>query len=385
MNHVHSSPFAHVVVLAPYIEVDGQVISPHYDAPEYRREIAGWMQALGLTFEWRPVTARNLPSILAALPERARTERALVFNLCDGSPSDGYPGIDVVEGLEAAGAPFTGADSAFYRLTTSKSALKRGLIAHGVPTPQGRLIIDLDADIELAAQEIGFPLFIKPDISAGSYGIQVDSVCYDRTATRRKVLQLRKGLHGQNFKEGGILAEQFVEGREFTVLAVEDPQAPMGFWILEPGERVFDKRVPARERFLAFERYWSLPEAKRPIPEGEPYYWYASAPDDLRESLADLARRAMRAVGGTGYGRVDIRLEESSGRLFVLEVNAQCGLSSDDSSTVGSLLKLSGRTIVEVIERVLQHGLNRRRALPPIENLPRVEHSIGAPKVCERP
>ena len=93
-------------------------------------------------------------------------------------------------------------------------------------------------------------------MSAGSYGIQIDSVCYDLEAARRKIAQLQQGLHGQHFERDGILAEQFIEGREFTVLVAEDESAPLGLWVLAPGERVFDQRVPPRERFLAFERYW---------------------------------------------------------------------------------------------------------------------------------
>jgi D-alanine-D-alanine ligase-like ATP-grasp enzyme len=130
---------------------------------------------------------------------------------------------------------------------------------------------------------------------------------------------------------------------------------------LQPGERVFDKRVPPRERFLAYERYWGLPEAERPLPAGDPYYWYAPAPDALRASLEDLARRAMRAVGGTGYARIDIRVDERTGVINVLEVNAQCGLSSDDSSTVGSMLRQSGQSIIDLIARVLLHGMTRQQ------------------------
>ena len=42
-------------------------------------------------------------------------------------------------------------------------------------------------------------------------------------------------------------------------------------------------------------------EVDRPIPPGEPYYWYQLAPHDLRPVLADIARRAFRAVDGEGY------------------------------------------------------------------------------------
>lgn len=349
----------HVIVFVPFIEVDGALVSPHYDLPEYRAEIAGWMNALGLSWDWTPVTARTLPALLDNARIVTRDGSALVMNLCDGSESDGYPGLEVVQGLADLDIPFTGSDADFYRITTSKALMKRALMARQVSAAPFVLIRDFERDLARAATHVGFPMFIKPDVSAGSYGIQIDSVCRDLDAARRKVTQLQQGMHGQQFGDSGILAERFIEGREFTVLVVEDAHEPMGLWVLPPGERVFDKRVPPRERFLAFERYWGLPEAQRPLPPGEPYYWYEQAPDALRARLSDLARRAMRAVGGCGYGRVDIRMEDASDTLHVLEVNAQCGLSSDDSSTVGSMLRLSGESIVDVIARVLRHGLER--------------------------
>ena len=56
-----------------------------------------------------------------------------------------------------------------------------------------------------------------------------------------------------------------------------------------------------------------------------------------------------------------MRRSNKSGKLFILEVNANCGLSTDDSSTVGSLLKLAGRTMPEILELVLNHALTRNR------------------------
>jgi D-alanine-D-alanine ligase len=350
----------HVLVFAPYVDGPEGLVSPHYDLPEYRAEIAGWMGALGLTWEWAPVTTASLERDLARAG-RAAAAGGLVFNLCDGTTSDGYPGVEVVERLHAMGVPYTGSDPDFYRVTTSKAASKRLFDLADVPTAPWLLVDDVERDLARAEREIGYPLFVKPDVSAGSYGIQLDSVVRDLASARRKVEQLHAGLHGQRFDRGAILIERFVEGREFTVLVAEDPMQPHGLWALPPCERAFDRRVPPEERFLAFERYWGLPEEERPIPPGDPYYWYRLAPAEMRDGLAEVARRAVRAVGGSGYARVDIRFEEASGRTYVLEANAQCGLSSDDSSTVGSMLKLSGHRMVDVVERILRHGMTRDR------------------------
>ena len=351
-----------VLVFAPYIESGGQLISPHYDLPEYRAEIDGWMRGLSLDWEWRPVTVANLAAEIDHARKVARDRSCVVFNLCDGTEADGYPGFEVVEALDRAGLSYTGADAAFYRNTTSKALSKALFVRRGVSTAPHYLIRADSSSIDAAIKAVGFPIFIKPDVSAGSYGIQVDSVCHDRADVERKIKQLMEGMHGQHFEKNGILAEAFVQGREFTVLAVEDAAAPGGLRVVPAAERVFDPRVSVDERFLAFERYWELPEENRRLPPGDPYYWYELAPAAWQDELADLSRRAIRAVDGAGYARVDIRQDEVRRVFFVLEVNAQCGLSADDSATVGSMLRQSGHTIIEIIALVLAHGIARRKS-----------------------
>ena len=358
---------ARVLVFAPYVEEDGRLISPHYDPPEYRAEIGAWLEELGAEWEWVPITAGTLDAEITRARTLAAGGDVLVFNLCDGTASDRFPGIEVVTALEANALPYTGASEGFYRVTTSKAASKALFKAAGVPTAPW-VLARSDEDVARAAATLPFPLFVKPDVSAGSYGIQIDSVVPDAAALLRQFNAVRAGLHGQRFEDDAVLIETFVQGREFTVLVVEDPHEPLGLYVLAPGERVFDTQLPPAERFLAYERYWGEPDPERPLPmlPDVPCYRYELAPPDLSSALADLARRAFRAVGGAGYARVDIRLDERSGELLVLEVNAQCGLSASDSSTVGSLLNLSGQAMPPVIARILRHGMARRRLFVPV-------------------
>ncbi len=42
-----------------------------------------------------------------------------------------------------------------------------------------------------------------------------------------------------------------------------------------------------------------------------------------------------------GYGRLDIRMDRQTGKMYVLEVNAQCGLSEDeDYTSIGAICVL---------------------------------------------
>lgn len=94
-------------------------------------------------------------------------------------------------------------------------------------------------------------------------------------------------------------------------------------------------------------------------------------------SIITLGKRAYCAVGGNGYGRVAIRMEEASGELFVLEVNPHCGLSSkplfdisDPATTrVGTILHLSGTPLAQLMSEIIaeafaKHSLKSGQIIP---------------------
>ncbi|HLJ64384.1 MAG TPA: hypothetical protein VKT70_09770, partial [Stellaceae bacterium] len=239
-------PYAKILIFVPYAREGSVLVSPYYETPEFRADAASWMAALGSPWEWVVVTQETVDDCIA----RARQERVIVLNLCDGDEINGYPGPSVVAGLEAARIPFTGADSRFYAVSTSKLAMKRRFAKAKVPTADWVVIEEPERDLARAARQLGFPLFLKPDISFGSAGISVKSVVHDPAAARARAEALLQGMHGCRFGPGGIFAEPFIEGQEFTVMVVSDETAPQGVRVLTPAERVFHSALPAQERFL---------------------------------------------------------------------------------------------------------------------------------------
>jgi len=67
------------------------------------------------------------------------------------------------------------------------------------------------------------------------------------------------------------------------------------------------------------------------------------------------------ALKGTGYGRIDIRRDKTTGTLYILEVNAQCGLSDDENySSIGAILRYAGEPYSEMCRKVIRESLGRR-------------------------
>ena len=143
------------------------------------------------------------------------------------------------------------------------------------------------------------------------------------------------------------------------MIQVADQRCAQGVRAYPAVERIFHSALPPHERFLSYNRYWSYYQEEARLPDTEPFYRYALAAPQLQGPLADLAVRAFLALSGTRYARVDIRMEARTSVLYVLEVNANCGLSSDHETSVGQILRLAKVPIYQLIASILEDALVR--------------------------
>jgi D-alanine-D-alanine ligase-like ATP-grasp enzyme len=350
---------AELHVWLPYKMENGVPTSITYGYPEFKVEVAGWIARLGMEMVWQPVTPCTLDDILARTAARHRERPVIVFNLCDGLDIDGYPGPAVVRALTDAGIPFTGADLPFYDITTPKSLMKRRMLERGVSTKPFVEIKDAERDARRAVRELGLPFLYKPDISAASFGISLKSVIREESAA---VDQAKVMLAQQRDSEDywdGVIAEPFVVGREFTVLMASDPKEEKGVYVYPPVERVFHSSLPPLERLLSYDRYWSYFKEESRMPDDKPVAHYESAPSAFAPRLRALARQAFLCLDGVAYGRCDIRYEEATDTFFVLEVNCNCGLSTDGETSASWILSLSGEPIDGFLARIFDHAVRR--------------------------
>ena len=118
--------------------------------------------------------------------------------------------------------------------------------------------------------------------------------------------------------------------------------------------------MPESEKFLSFDRLWEIYEDETPMPENGNFYEYRPAEPSLVPALKQLSFDAYKACGGKGYTRIDIRQDATTGKLYMLEANAQCGLSEDeDYTSIGAILKVSNVSFTEIIAEILKDALRR--------------------------
>jgi D-alanine-D-alanine ligase len=134
--------------------------------------------------------------------------------------------------------------------------------------------------------------------------------------------------------------------------------------IYPPVERVFHASLPAKEKFLSFDRLWEIYEDETPMPQEENFYEYAAPSETTNMAIQKVAWDAYVSVGGTGYTRVDVRVDKNSGIPYVLEVNAQCGISEDENFTsIGAILRYTGQSFTELIIHIINDAFARRRKI----------------------
>lgn len=346
-------------VLTPFRIEESALVSESYDWCYYKRELAATLRCLGLPWIFQPVVPATLNDVIRQIRESAASSPVLVFNLCDGYDRQGMPGLSVPLALEAAGLPFTGAGSRFYSISESKLEMKRRFHEAGVSTA-GFAALPESGPVEGVIDALGAPVLVKPAGSSASYGISLKSVVStdEQVAARRD--ELCSGEYARWLAGDTIMAEQFLDGPEYTVLVGGYGDGPGPIWALPPAERIFDESIPENERFLSCDRYWGWFDEETAPPDGRPFYTHRRAPAEIAPVLEDLARRAYLAVCGHGYGRVDIRGDRrTGGALYVLEVNANCGLSGGRESSCGSILELAGIPYHHLVGRILDQALTK--------------------------
>ena len=369
-NHLRAKgmtdPDIAVWAFIPYWLVGDKLVSESYDTPQTRNELAEVFEKLGLEWTWVPITTHNLHSTVESILQSSNGHKPLVLNYCDADPVFGGPGIDVIRKLQEIGMAFTGADASFYSISTSKILMKQAFQKAGVPTAPFAVISDPGRDLPGLCTRLGAPLFVKPAVSAGSFGLSLKSVVHNDEELFNQVNKLLQGPQQREFTEGGLFVERFINGPEFTVLVMGMPGVPESVRVYPPVERHFNNALPEEERFFSYDRYWEIYGEESPPPDGKPFYVYRPVAPDLGKRLEQTAWKAYCAVGGAGYGRVDIRMDKASGDLYVLEVNANCGISSDEyASSTGNILRWGGITFAQLMSDILFGALVRHKTPSP--------------------
>ena len=274
------------------------------------RNVLAALQARGIDAH----AVDGIPALLDAL----RAGRfARVFNILHGQHGGGEDGV-LQGALEASNVPYTGSGVLGSALSMDKTRSKRVWQSLGLPTP-AFMPLPRGADVQAAAQAIGFPLIVKPACEGSSVGV---SRVFDAS-------QLDQAVQLATQYPGDLLMETLIEGAELTVSILGRDVLPSIHIV--PKAQFYDFNA----KYVAEDTQYLCPGL-----EGE-----------AEASLRALALQAFDALGCNGWGRVDV-MRDRQGRNWLLEVNTAPGMTSH--SLVPKAAAAAGIDYQELCWRVLE-------------------------------
>jgi D-alanine-D-alanine ligase len=354
-----------VWILAPHLITNDSNIDYYYDYTQSIAEYAKVFTELEMDWQWQPVTLKDYKTIIDQISNSNRKNDQLVLNLCDGDEINDTPGVSVIHYLEQKGISYTGADAFFYDITTSKIPMKLAFDQHAVSTAAWRSIKTDQNGLSNIFEELGTPIILKPAVSGGSMGIGIKNVVTNMNDLYEQIKKMQSGYRGWSLTVDGIIAESFIEGPEYTVFITGNHDCPERAIIFTPVERVFHESLPENEKFLSFDRLWEIYEDETPMPNDDFFYEYQEPAPSLIDNIKKISWDAFVACKGTGYARVDIRMDRHTQKMYVLEVNAQCGISEDeDFTSIGAILRVSNKSFTGLIASILEETVKRKILMP---------------------
>jgi len=302
-----------------------------FDSPATIRAVANALESGGhrvIRLGWGTEAIRKIKN----------TRPDFIFNLAEGF--EGRNRESIMPAIcELFGIPHTGSDAFTLALTLDKMQATTIVSCAGVKVPASVLIRPRENPVKLPP----FPLFIKPALEGSSIGIRLSSRVEDRKALAKQLRRLWR-----TYGEKPVLAEHFIDGREFTV-GVLGNEIPYLIGIMEIR---FRKEITPPSRHFIYSM-----EIKR---DWEKLCEYIAPPDipaSLVKKISQSALAAYRALGCRDVTRIDFRVNPA-GEVFFLEANPLPGLNPISGDIV-ILAKKMGWTHEKLILTILAHAMER--------------------------
>jgi D-alanine-D-alanine ligase len=237
-------------------------------------------------------------------PRRLRqTAPDIVFNIAEGVSGRGRE-AQIPAILDYYGVPYTGSDAAALSVALDKALTKRIAAGAGIATPEFRLIEPGSADFG----GMVFPVLLKPNAEGSSKGIS--DVCVAESPARLKELAA-----AAQPGEGGLIAERYIDGREFTVGLLGNGGQ---LRVFEPMEIIY-RKLRGGYRVYSY-------EVKRSYRDYISYKCPPELPDEALRRLKDDAAAIYRLLGCRDFARVDFRMS-AEGKIYFIEINPLPGLA----------------------------------------------------------
>ncbi len=219
--------------------------------------------------------------------------------------------------LELLKVPFTGSASTASMLAMNKFYSKLVWNDHALITPKFLILNKTNLDYKKIITDLSDPFIVKPSSSGSSFGINLVKNKDD----------LILAFTDASKYDPTVIAEEFIEGREFTVSILGNKS--LGVLEITPKNEFYDYNA----KYVSNETIFSKPTDLNP---------------EVLEKMENIALSAFTSIGCSGWGRVDFMMDKKF-NLYLIEVNTVPGMTDH------SLFPLAARNAGLNFEQTVQH------------------------------
>lgn len=220
--------------------------------------------------------------------------------------------------LDSIGLPCTGSGVTASALTMDKVLTKKILHSSDIPTPSYH-VLRSEQDCQKLIDEQALPVFVKPAREGSSVGMTPVHQAEQLVPAWQRASQF-----------GEVFAEQFITGGEYTSSFLGNTVLPL--IKLETPREFYDYQA----------KYKS---------DDTVYLCPAPLDEEKTAEICQLVARTIEATGVSGWGRVDLMLDESL-QPWIIEVNSVPGMT--DHSLVPMAAAAAGLEMSALVLKILE-------------------------------
>ena len=247
------------------------------------------------------------------------------FNIIHGTP--GENGI-LQAYWDAVGQKYTGCDFYQSALTFNKKDTLAVLSKYGIPSAKSiYLRKGEDVSDDKIVEELGLPLFVKPNQSGSSLGI----------SKVKEKSELKTALEVAYKEDDEILIESALNGTEVSVGVLDYKGEVIVLGITEI--------IPDKEFFDYEAKYEGASQEITP----------ARIDDETRKKVEEISIKAYKSLGMSGFSRSEFIIVD--GIPYLLEMNTNPGFSP--ASILPQQAKIYGISIKDLCGSEVEKALNK--------------------------
>ncbi len=233
-----------------------------------------------------------------------------VFNIAEGMNGRGRE-AQIPALLTMLDIPFSGSDETTLCIALDKAITKRLLSTYRVRTPKFTVIKKGERPKISGLQ---YPVIIKPNAEGSSKGISDISIVENR---KELLLLVDKciSLYQQDF-----LAEEYIEGREFTVGILGNGSETKVF---TPMEIVYKKGTQGEYHVYSY-------NVKQEYKKFVEYHCPSGIEKSIEDEMISTAKLIYEVLGCRDFARIDFRVSKE-GKVYFIEINPLPGLAPNYS------------------------------------------------------